>query len=238
MNIAICDDESRIREGIKNVLKEAFPYANLREFSSGQKLLAAAGHEYMPDIVLLDIAMDGMSGMETARRLRELSDMLLIFVTGVKEQVFQAFDVGAFHYLLKPVEKEKLISVVSKAIAEVEKNKMQPKIMQHNIMLVKAADGYRRVNVEDILYAESDGRKVILHMKQEILEFYDRMEELEKRLGAGFYRCHRGFIVSLSEIRGYDSTSIVLSNGDRIFLAKRKYGEFVKIYCSFLQEPI
>ncbi len=233
MNIAICDDESRIREGIKNVLKEAFPNVCLREFSSGQELLAAAGHEYMPDIVLLDIAMDGMNGMETARRLRELSDMLLIFVTGVKEQVFQAFDVGAFHYLLKPVDKEKLISVVSKAIAEVEKNNLQPKIM-----LVKAADGYRRVNIEDILYAESDGRKVILHMKQEILEFYDRMEELEKRLGAGFYRCHRGYIVSLSEIRGYDSTSIVLSNGDRIYLAKRKYGEFVKIYCSFLQEPI
>ncbi|MBD5493309.1 MAG: response regulator transcription factor [Lachnospiraceae bacterium] len=233
MNIAICDDESRIREGIKNVLKEAFPNVSLREFSSGQKLLEAVGHEYMPDIVLLDIAMDGMDGMETARRLRELSDMLLIFVTGVKEQVFQAFDVGAFHYLLKPVEKAKLISVVSKAIAEVEKNNMQPKIM-----LVKAADGYRRVNIEDILYAESDGRKVILHMKQEILEFYDRMEELEKRLGTGFYRCHRGFIVSLSEIRGYDSTSIVLSNGDRIFLAKRKYSEFVKIYCSFLQEPV
>lgn len=233
MNIAICDDESRIREGIKNVLKEAFPDASLREFSSGQKLLEAAGHEFMPDIVLLDIAMEGMNGMETARRLRELSDMLLIFVTGVKEQVFQAFDVGAFHYLLKPVEKEKLISVVSKAIAEVEKNSAQPKFM-----LVKAADGYRRVNISDILYAESDGRKVILHMKQEILEFYDRMEELEKRLGAGFYRCHRGFIVSLSEIRGYDSTSIVLSNGDRIYLAKRKYGEFVKIYCNFLQEPI
>lgn len=233
MNIAICDDESRIREGMKSVLKEAFPDASLREFSSGQKLLEAAGHEYLPDIVLLDIAMEGMNGMETARKLRELSDMLLIFVTGVKEQVFQAFDVGAFHYLLKPVEKEKLISVVSKAIAEVEKNNMQPKFM-----LVKTADGYRRVNISDILYAESDGRKVILHMKQEILEFYDRMEELEKRLGAGFYRCHRGYIVSLSEIRGYDSTSIVLSNGEQIYLAKRKYGEFVKIYCSFLQEPI
>lgn len=233
MNIAICDDECRIREGIRNVLKEAFPDVSLREFPSGKKLLEAAGNDYMPDIVLLDIAMEGMSGMETARRLRELSDVLLIFVTGVKEQVFQAFDVGAFHYLLKPVEKEKLVSVVSKAIAEAGKSSAQPKFM-----LVKAADGYRRVNIADILYAESDGRKVILHMKQEILEFYDRMEELEKRLGAGFYRCHRGYIVSLSEIRGYDSTSIVLSNGDRIYLAKRKYSEFVKTYCSFLQEPI
>lgn len=233
MNIAICDDESRVRENIKSILEKAFPDVSVREFDSGQKLLEAADSEYLPDIVLLDIAMDGMNGMETAKKLRENSDMLLIFVTGIKEQVFQAFDVGAFHYLLKPVEKEKLISVVSKAISEAEKNNIQPRFM-----MIKASEGYRRLNMADILYAESDGRKVILHMKQEILEFYDRMEDLDRRLGAGFYRCHRGYIVSLAQISGYDSTSITLSNGDRIYLAKRKYGEFVKIYCDFLKEPL
>lgn len=233
MNIAICDDECRVREGIKETLEKMFPNVSVRDFSSGQALLEAAEKEYLPDIVLLDIAMDGMSGMDTAKRLKELSDMLIIFVTGVKEQVFQAFDVGAFHYLLKPVEKDKLISVVSRAIAEAEKSNLQPRSM-----MVKTSDGYRRVNIADILYAESDGRKVILHMKQEILEFYDRMEELNKRLGEDFYRCHRGYIVSLAQISGYDSTSITLSNGDRIYLAKRKYGEFVKIYCDFLKEPV
>lgn len=233
MNIAICDDECRVREGIKETLEETFPNVSVRDFSSGQALLEAAEKEYLPNIVLLDIAMDGMSGMDTAKRLKELSDMLIIFVTGVKEQVFQAFDVGAFHYLLKPVEKDKLISVVSRAIAEAEKSNLQPRSM-----MVKTSDGYRRVNIADILYAESDGRKVILHMKQEILEFYDRMEELNKRLGEDFYRCHRGYIVSLAQISGYDSTSITLSNGDRIYLAKRKYGEFVKIYCDFLKEPV
>ncbi len=231
MNIAICDDESRIREGIRQLLKETFPEAEVREFSTGGELLLAAGGSYAPDIVLLDIAMEGMNGMETARKLRDLSDTLLIFVTGVKEQVFQAFDVGAFHYLLKPVEKEKLISVMTRAIAEVEKAKARPKIM-----LVKVQDGYRRLNVADILYAESDGRKVILHMRNEKLEFYEKMDELEKRLGEDFYRCHRSYLVSLAEIRGYDSTSISISNGEKIYLAKRKYGEFVQIYCRFLQE--
>lgn len=232
MNVAICDDESRIREGICTVLSEAFPEMTIREFVSGQELLETIGGQYMPDIVLLDIAMDGMDGMETAKKLRELSDMLLIFVTGMKEQVFQAFDVGAFHYLLKPVEEEKLLSVMERAVSEVEKTKNRPRYM-----LVKVSDGYRRLNMADILYAESDGRKVILHTRQEKLEFYEKMEELEKRLGEGFYRCHRGYLVSLAEIRGYDSTSICISNGDRIYLAKRKYGEFVQTYCRFLQEP-
>ncbi|MDE7340214.1 MAG: LytTR family DNA-binding domain-containing protein [Lachnospiraceae bacterium] len=231
MNIAICDDESRVRTGIRNVLKEAFPGTEIREFVSGQELLEAAGQDYLPDIVLMDIAMNGMDGMETARKLRERYQVLLIFVTGVKEQVFQAFDVGAFHYLLKPVEKEKLLSVMERAFAEVEKAGAKPKYM-----LVKVPGGHRRINAADILYAESDGRKVILHMKQENLEFYEKMEELEQRLGEGFYRCHRGYLVSLSEIRGYDKANIRMSNGETVYLAKRKYSEFVQTYCRYLQE--
>lgn len=231
MNIAICDDESRIREGIHSILAEAFPEIGIREFDSGSALLQAAKEGYQPDIAALDIAMEGMDGMETAKRLREFTDTIVIFITGRKEQVFQAFDVRAFHYLLKPVEKEKLISVMADAVAEVKKNQNLPKYM-----LVKTAGGFRKVNLEDILYAESEGRKVILHLKQEVLEFYEKMEELEQKLGEGFYRCHRGFLVSLAQIRGYDSTSISMSNGERIFLAKRKYGEFVQTYCRFLQE--
>ena len=235
MKIAICDDESRGREGIKDILKEAFPEIEIREFSSGQKLEEAAETEYLPDIILMDIAVsgtDGMDGMETARKLRKLSpETILLFVPGVREQVFQAFDVGAFHYLLKPVEKEKLISVVARAIAEVEKTNAKPKYM-----LVKVPGGYRRLNMADILYAESDGRKVILHLKQENLEFYEKMEELEQRLGEGFYRCHRGYLVSLSEIMEYDKANIRMSNGETVYLAKRKYSEFVQAYGKYLRE--
>ena len=232
MNIAICDDESRVREGITSILKEAFPDPEVKEFSSGKELLEAAQKEYLPDIVLMDIAMNGMDGMEAAGKLRKLSpDTILIFVTGVKEQVFQAFDVGAFHYLLKPVEKEKLLSVMTRAIAEAEKKNAKPRYM-----LVKVSGGCRRINLSDILYGESDGRKVILHLKQENLEFYEKMEELEQRLGERFYRCHRGYIVSLSEIREYDNANIRMSNGETVYLAKRKYGEFVQTYYRYLQE--
>lgn len=233
MNIAICDEESRVRERIRRILEESALEVSVRTFSSGRELLEAICPNYLPDIVLLDTAMEGMDGMETARRLREISDMLLIFVTGVKEQVFQAFDVGAFHYLLKPVEEDKLLSVVTRAAAETRKNRNTPQSM-----LIKVAGGYRRVNRDDILYAESAGRKIILHTKQEIMEFYGKMEELEKQLGKGFYRCHRSYLVSLTKVREYDSTSIVISNGERIYLAKRKYTEFVQIYGRFLQESV
>ncbi len=231
MRVAICDDEVRGRERIRTLLEKEFSQAQTSEFDSGMKLIENVEGGYCPDIVLLDIAMEGMDGMETAKRLRELSDAILIFVTGVKEQVFDAFDVGAFHYLMKPIDPDKMTSVLKRAVQEVEKKNTAPRYL-----LVKAEGSHRRIPVEDILYVENSGRKVILHMKAETLEYYERMNHLEEVLGEGFYRCHRGYLVALSAVSGYDHESITVASGDRIYLAKQKYSDFVKIYCRFLKE--
>lgn len=223
MRIAICDDETRGRERIRTLLDSEFSGAQTSEFDSGTKLIEAVKGGYQPDIVLLDIAMEGMNGMETAKKLRSLSDVILIFVTGIKEQVFQAFDVGAFHYLMKPVDQEKLKSVLDRAVKEVEKRAGAPKFL-----LVKTAGAHRRVPVEDILYAENSGRKVILHTRTEKIEYYERMNHLEELLGEGFFRCHRGYLVALAAVSGYDNTSITLDSGEKVYLSKQKYAEFAK----------
>lgn len=231
MRIAICDDEARGRERIQTLLEREFQQVQTRQFDSGMKLLTAVREGYQPDILLLDIAMEGMNGMETARQIKALSDVILIFVTGVKEQVFQAFDVGAFHYLVKPVEEERLKEVLRRAMQEANKHQGVPKHL-----LIKAGGAHRRVPVEDILYVENNGRKVVVHTRTEKLEYYERMNHLEEVLGEGFYRCHRGYLVALGAISGYDNTSITVSTGDKIYLAKQKYSEFVKLYCQFLKE--
>ncbi len=231
MNIAVCDDEVRGRERILTLLEKEFSQAQTCEFDSGMKLIEKVEEGYCPDIVLLDIAMEGMDGMETARRLRRMTDAILIFVTGVKEQVFEAFDVGAFHYLMKPVDQDKMLDVLRRAAQEIERRQSGPKYL-----LVKTEGSHRRIPVDDILYVENNGRKVILHMKTECLEYYERMNHLEDVLGDGFYRCHRGYLVALSAISGYDHESITVGQGDKIYLAKQKYSEFVKRYCRYLKE--
>ncbi len=231
MNIAVCDDEVRGRERILTLLEKEFSQAQTCEFDSGMKLIEKVEEGYCPDIVLLDIAMEGMDGMETARRLRRMTDAILIFVTGVKEQVFEAFDVGAFHYLMKPVDQDKMLDVLRRAAQEIERRQSGPKYL-----LVKTEGSHRRIPVDDILYVENNGRKVILHMKTECLEYYERMNHLEDVLGDGFYRCHRGYLVALSAVSGYDHESITVGQGDKIYLAKQKYSEFVKRYCRYLKE--
>ena len=230
MNIAICDDEVRGRERILTLLEKEFSQAQTCEFDSGMKLLEKVKEGYSPDIVLLDIAMEGMDGMQTARELKKLSDAILIFVTGVKEQVFEAFDVGAFHYLMKPVDQDKMTNVLKRAMQEAEKRKAAPKYL-----LVKTEGSHRRIPVEDILYVENNGRKVILHTKSECLEYYERMNHLQEVLGDGFYRCHRGYLVNMAHIVRYDNDSIFLSNGGKVYLTRKKHNEFVKAYMWYLQ---
>ena len=106
MKIAVVDDEKAIREEMESLIREKRPDCHIESFESGDRLLLAEG-QY--DIVFLDIQMSGRNGIDTARLLRQRSEhMVIVFVSGIKDYVFQAFDVAAFHYLLKPLEKEKV----------------------------------------------------------------------------------------------------------------------------------
>ena len=101
MNIAVVDDEEAIREQIGGFIKKRNPDFDISGFATGEGLLAA---EKDFDMIFLDIQMEGMGGIEAARSLRQSGvDAVVIFITGIREYVFEAFDVSAFHYLLKPI---------------------------------------------------------------------------------------------------------------------------------------
>lgn len=89
----------------------------------------------------------------------------------------------------------------------------------------------------DILYIESRAKKVEIHIAgaQENIEIYATMEELMEQLGDNFYRCHRAYIVNMACIAEYGKDNVVLTNGDKVYVAKKKYSEFVKAYKCYLQ---
>lgn len=95
----------------------------------------------------------------------------------------------------------------------------------------------RMLNQADILYIESRAKKVEIHTTSAPgqLEIYAAMKALEIQLGEGFYRCHRTYIVNMAHIREYSSDCITLASGDKIYLAKKKYRDFVKAYRHYLQ---
>lgn len=116
MDIAVVDDERVIREHIREMIESQKPDCHVACFSSGEEFLNTAKAF---DIIFLDIQMDGMNGIETAKETREKNeDTVLIFITGIKEYVFEALDIYAFHYLLKPVTKQKFMEVFGQALRE------------------------------------------------------------------------------------------------------------------------
>lgn len=227
MDIAVVDDEKVMREYLCELIKKQSPESCIESYIGAEELLAS-GKRF--DIVFLDIQMDGMNGIEAARSLREKQEeVILVFITGIREYVFDAFDLYAFQYLLKPVDEKKFAEVLERAVREAgrKKEKRELFIKTRNLTLDQA----------DILYIESRGKKVEIHTvrERESIQIYAAMEELEGRLGKDFYRCHRAYLVNMAHITEYGSDSIILTNGAKVYLAKKKYGEFVKAYMWHLQ---
>lgn len=227
LNIAVVDDEMVIREQISGLIQKQNSGCSVKSYQSGNELLES-GERF--DIVFLDIQMEGFNGIETAEKLKRCKeDTIVIFITGIREYVFDAFDVAAFHYLLKPVEEKKFTEVFHKAEAEILKRKKL-----ENRQLFLKSKGIT-LSQNSILYIESKGKKAAIHTVKEIIEIYAVMSELEKQLSDSFYRCHRGYLVNMAYIAEYDNESITLNNGESVYLTKKKHSEFVKTYMWYLQ---
>lgn len=261
MRIAICDDEPEIRNDIERKIRLLYPETEILLYEDGTTLLDAKAPF---DIVFLDIRMEGMNGMDVARALRTAGvDAVIIFVTALEEYVYEAFDVGAFHYLVKPLDRGKFYEVLSKAVTQcqnrrtectnavagctntaaehqnagincrntgTEAARMEPGIT------VKTGAVTERVRLSEIYYLEVFNRKIILHKKDETVEFYGKMKELEQRLGDDFMRTHRAYLVNLRYVRKYNAAEITLENGQTVLIAKQKYAQFVKQYMRYVRK--
>ena len=232
MRIAICDDEKNIRELIGNKVLKQYPEADIVFFQSGEELLLSDNHI---DILFLDIQMSGRNGMETARELRKKDkNVILIFVTAVEEYVFQAFDVGAFNYIVKPIDDTKFADVLCRAVAEWHSQNTDVRELEANYVMINNGGVHTKVVIEDIFYAEVFNRKVVIHKLDDEIEYYGKMSDLEAVAGDSFFRPHRAYLINFKYVEKYDATTIYLEKGTAL-MAKQNYPEFVKKYMKYNQ---
>ena len=217
MQIAICDDEVFMVQILEEKIKKLLPDAVIDKYLSGDELIASGSK---PDILFLDIQMPGMDGMETAKMLRQdIEDMILIFVTAAEEYVFQAFDVGAFHYLVKPFSDEKLKEVVTKAVHNIKRSSRLEK--DEKYIMVQTAGSHIKIFLRDIVYAEVYNRKVIIHTRSTDIEYYGKLQELSDMAGTDFFRTHRAYLVHFKYVEKYNATNAIaqmlVANGHKLY---------------------
>lgn len=232
LSIAICDDEiiecCSIAGNIKKIMKEMKIPCTLRQFSSGQELLRSTESF---DIIFLDIIMQNMDGMQTAQAFRKKAfDKILIFISSSRDYVFDAYDVEAFQYLLKPVDENKLKKVLKKDVLKI-KNYSQ------EFLIVSKERQKKKLFLDEIYYFEIKGRIIEAHGKERIFTYYEQIGILEQNLlGKGFFRCHKSYLVNLRHVDGYNRQEAILDNGERIVIAKRRYEEFAREILAYMRK--
>ena len=234
MRIAVCDDDRAIREELFRLIQKQVSEVDIVEYQSGEELINAKGNF---DIYFLDIEMGKVSGMDIARRIREQEESgrrksIIIFVTGYREYMEAAFDVNAFHYLIKPIDEAKFSEVFKRAWKEASVFEEQAK----KYIIVKNSGTQQKLLLKNIYYIESGNKKVIFHTTDGTLEVYGKMEELENVLGNSFYRCHRCYLVNMEKIVSYNADTIKVANGDKLILAQKKYSDFIKQYMKYAKD--
>lgn len=201
VTVGICDDEASMRRTLRAAVELQLQLTGCEyrivETASGNELLAGDEGNGI-DILFLDIEMPGLSGMETAGRLRERGgQMLIVFVTSHPDFVFQGYEVHAFHYILKPYQEKKIAEVLTQALGELEQQAEQ-------FLTVELRSSTVRLPLRELRVLMSDKRKVVAFLEQEQVDFYAKLDETERKLPPYFFRIHNRYVVNLHYVTKLD----------------------------------
>ncbi|MDE6746039.1 MAG: LytTR family DNA-binding domain-containing protein [Oscillospiraceae bacterium] len=227
MFVAVCDDEKTMQNGLIHLLKEYGRKKGVEftadKFENGYDLLRSS-RTY--EIVFMDYRMDGINGIETAKKIREANDCCtIIFISAYPEAALDSFEVGTFRFLKKPVDKQKLFRALDDYFKSVDID---------NLLIIKTRDGVWKIKISDIIYAEAKGKHTVIRTVRDFKEVFVHLKVIENKLPPQkFIRCHRAYVAGFEHICNHTNNEILFDNGEKAQLGKayiKKFKEAFKNY--------
>ena len=190
--------------------------AEILRFPSAEAFLFQYAEDKRCDILLLDVEMPGCSGVELAKAVRQQNKRTqIVFITGYADYIAEGYDVSALHYLLKPLDREKLFSVLGRAAERLHQS--------GRALLLELPEELVRVPLYEVEYLEVRGNYVTVHTGREAYTVKKALSALERELDARFFRVGRSFVVNLGKVRRATKKEAILESGSAVPLPRGGY---------------
>ncbi|MBC8630131.1 response regulator transcription factor [[Eubacterium] tenue] len=219
LKIAVCEDEKKQRELIKDYLTKILNEINIsyeiNTFNSGEELFNNYPKDI--DIFLLDILMDKINGMDTARKIREKDNKAeIIFITSLIEYALEGYEVRAYRYLIKPVKYENLKKNIINCKKEID--------IKNKYIIVKEQGNQIKLDINEITYVEVQKETITIHTLNEVYKTNGTMINIEKDIDCDrFFRCHKSFLVNLEHIKSIKQYTAILENSEEVPISRYRF---------------
>lgn len=234
VNIVICENDKNDQEFVKakvvEILDDLDIEYEIKVYNSGDDLLE--GYDKYTDIILLDIQMDGLDGMETARKIREFDDNVeIIFITSFVEYALEGYEVNAYRYLLKPVKDENLRTSLI--------NCLNDRNFVKRSIVIKEGDTRIKISLKDIMYIEIQGNDITVHTLKDTYRTKGTMSNFETEINSDmFVRCHKSYLVNLEYIKSIKRYTSILVNDEEVPLSRNKYKEIKDRFFEMIEDKL
>lgn len=222
IRIAVCEDSIPVQAQIEDHISEMLTDCPVEVFSSGEELLSFLSREKRRfSLYLMDISLPGISGIETAAAIRERDPYaLIIYITDYKEYVYEVFETLPYRFITKPIDKDIFHKAISDAVNYITD---RGELFHFHVDRVQY-----QIPFQEIIYFESNLRRVTLHTGKEAFSFYGRLRDLSEHLNPMlFVRTHASYLVNMEYIRSIRDAEVLLSTGEHIPVS-RKYRPSVR----------
>jgi DNA-binding LytR/AlgR family response regulator len=222
LKVGICDDEPTVCTKIKDII---FKYSKLNSkkievdvFNSGEELYEYLLNDYCLDIIFLDIELDELDGIEVGKKIREeFKNELtqIIYISSKKNYAMELFDVRPLNFLIKPVEDTKVFEVLDKAMELLDRI--------DGYFEYKTGHNFCKTEIKDILYFESDNRKVKMVTKNSEIVFYDKLSDIHLSLESHrFFFSHKSYLVNFYHVSRFYYDKLLMTNSHVLPISQSK----------------
>ncbi|TPD55485.1 MAG: response regulator transcription factor [Thalassolituus maritimus] len=228
--VLVVDDEPLARQRLKRLLEEHKDFACIAEAGDGQAAVDWLS-QFRADLVLLDIQMPGLDGLQAAEKIRSLANPpVIVFCTAYDDHALAAFDVDAADYLLKPIRKEDLIRALSRAAERLSRQVAGPAARTH--ISARTSQGLVLTPVDDVLFFSADQKYVSMHHADGETLIDDSLKQLEEEFPQRFMRIHRSYLVASDRVQRLENTDdgvvLWLRGSDHPLPVSRRHAPGVK----------